>query len=348
MNDIFGRKADHLDLSATGDVGFRKTTLLECVELVHDAVPELDFDEIELGCRFLGKPLRAPILIAAMTGGTERARAINLAIAEVAEELGLGFGLGSQRAMAQDPEATASYEVRSVAPTTVVLGNIGGVQATKTPLSELETLVLSVGADALCIHLNPAMELMQAEGDRCFRGVMDTIERLTREFSHPIVVKETGCGISASTARRLFACGVRHVDVSGAGGTSWVAVEAERGDDERRRIGETFREWGIPTAPSVAFCARCGFDSVVATGGIATGLDVARAITLGATVAGIARPLLIAFEHGGKAAVRQYLLRVETELRMAMLLCGARNMGELKTASRLLRAPLAEWLTVLA
>jgi isopentenyl-diphosphate Delta-isomerase len=346
MNDIFGRKADHLDLAARGDVAFRKSTLLECVELVHDALPELDFDDIDLGCEMLGKRLQAPIIIAAMTGGTERAKRINLELAEVAEELGLGFGLGSQRAMLQEPSATSSFQVRAVAPTALVLGNIGGVQAMQMQPSALAALVDGIGADALCIHLNPAMELIQVDGDRKFRGVLAQIGRLVRELPCPILVKETGCGMSASVASRLHGAGVRHVDVSGAGGTSWVAVEAERSFEARRAIGETFREWGIPTAVTVASCAKSGFQTIVATGGISSGLDAARAIALGATVVGMARPLLIAFENGGKLAVRNTLLRVQTELRIAMLLCGAVNLAAMRSAPRILREPLNEWLKV--
>jgi isopentenyl-diphosphate Delta-isomerase len=346
MSDILGRKADHLELAATGDVAFRKTTLLECVEFLHDAIPELDFDEIEVGCDLFGKRLRAPILIAAMTGGTERASRINMALAEVAEDLGLGFGLGSQRAMFVDTKVAASYQVRAAAPTTLVLGNIGGVQAMHMQLDELRNLVGAVEADGLCIHLNVAMELIQAEGDRKFRGILANIQRLVRELPLPVIVKETGCGFSVCAASRLRACGVRHVDVSGAGGTSWVAVEMERASPHRRSIGGTFREWGIPTAATVAFCAGSGFDTVIATGGISTGLDVARAIALGAGIVGIARPVLIAFEEGGTSAVRDYLLRIEAELRIAMLLCGAKDLVALRSAPRLLRSPLAEWLKV--
>ncbi|HMA96511.1 MAG TPA: type 2 isopentenyl-diphosphate Delta-isomerase [Polyangiaceae bacterium] len=347
MSELLGRKADHLDLAARGDVSFRRTTLLECVELLHDALPELDFDDIDLGCDLLGKRLRAPILIAAMTGGTERARAINMALAEVAEDLGLGIGLGSQRAMVEDAEVKATFQIRDAAPTALILGNIGGVQAMKMTLGEVEALAQAVDADALCVHLNPAMELIQAEGDRKFSGVLASIQRLVQGLSRPVVVKETGCGISPRVVERLRLCGARHVDVSGAGGTSWVAVETERATERRRGIGETFREWGVPTAPSVAFCAASGgFESIIATGGVANGLDIARAIALGANAAGIARPVLVALESGGPRAVRDLLLQVQTELRIAMLLCGASNLAALRQAPRLLRAPLTEWLGV--
>jgi isopentenyl-diphosphate delta-isomerase len=348
MRDIAGRKADHLDLTATEDVGYRRTALLECVELVHNALPELDYADLALDTRLFGKTLKAPIFIAAMTGGTERARAINEGLAELAEEYGYGFGLGSQRPMLSDRSTIRTYAMRHVAPNTVILGNIGGVQAAGLAVEEVRELVSSIGADALCVHLNPAMEMVQSEGDRNFRGVLDAVERLVKGLAVPVIVKETGSGISAGVARRLREVGVRHVDVSGAGGTSWVAVETERATPTRRGLGETFREWGIPTAATVAYAVREGFDTVIATGGINNGLQIAQALALGATAAGIARPILIAYERGGQAEVRRYLERIELELRMAMLLVGARTPTELAEAPRLIHGPLAAWLSLSA
>ncbi len=344
MADISSRKADHLDLATRGDVGFRRTTtLFECVRLVHDALPELDFDSIDLTTRILGKRLKAPLLIAAMTGGTERAREINRELSSIAEERGYAFGLGSQRAMQKKKQAAASYQVRDVAPSMLLLGNIGVVQATKMSTDEVAALVTEVGADALCVHLNPAMELVQKEGDRDFRGALDTLGRLSRELAVPVVAKETGSGLSPDVARRLFAAGVRHVDVSGAGGTSWVAVETERASEERRGLGEAFREWGIPTAASVALVAPFGFDTVFATGGVSTGLDVAKAIALGASAGGIARRVLQALDQGGRDGAMAMLDQVETELRMAMLLVGAGNVAQLRDKPKLLLGELGEW-----
>jgi isopentenyl-diphosphate delta-isomerase len=344
-DEVSRRKTDHLELALHGPVGFEQTTtLLECVTLLHDSLPELALAEVELGVRWLGKPLRAPLLIAAMTGGTDRACGINRELAAIAERRGYAFGLGSQRPMLEVPERISSFDVRSVAPTALVLGNIGGVQAARTELGRLQELVGSIGADALCVHLNPAQEVAQPGGDADFRGVLDCLGRLTEELGVPVIAKETGCGISPSVARRLRSVGVRHVDVSGAGGTSWVAVEAERAEASQRALGDRFREWGIPTAAAVAFCASEGFESVVASGGIAHGLDAARALSLGATVAGAARPVLQALERGGPAGAEAYLELMERELRTAMLLTASARVADLRRAGRFIAEPLRSWL----
>jgi isopentenyl-diphosphate delta-isomerase len=344
MADISSRKDDHLDLATHGDVGFRRTTtLFECVRLVHNALPELDFESLDLSVRILGKRLKAPLLIAGMTGGTDRARDINRELASIAEERGYAFGLGSQRAMLKRKQTASSYQVRDVAPNVLLLGNIGVVQAAKMSTDELAALVGEVGADALCVHLNPAMELVQKEGDRDFRGGLDTLARLSRELPVPVVAKETGSGLSPDVARRLAGAGVRHVDVSGAGGTSWVAVETERASAERRGLGEAFREWGIPTAASVALVEPFGFDTVFATGGVSTGLEVAKAIVLGASAGGIARRVLQALDQGGRDGALSMLDQVETELRMAMLLVGAADVATLRTRPRLLLGELHAW-----
>lgn len=345
MSDIGRRKADHLELAATGDVGFHgKSTLLSCVELLHDALPELHVDELDTSLTLLGKRLRAPIVIAAMTGGTDEAGDVNRALAAVAEARGLAFGLGSQRAMHVDPGRAPSFDVRGAAPTTLLLGNVGVVQAAAMTTAEARALLDAVGADALCVHLNPAMEIVQPGGDRDFRRGLDTLARLSSELGAPVVAKETGCGLSRRVAERLRAAGVRHVDVSGAGGTSWVAVETHRAAPGARQLGEALWDWGIPTAASVAMVSGAGLDTVIATGGVATGLDVARAIALGAHAAGIARPTLQALRAGGEAAVHALLARVEAELRAAMLLTGSRDLAALRGAPRVVRGELRDWL----
>jgi isopentenyl-diphosphate Delta-isomerase len=217
---------------------------------------------------------------------------------------------------------------------------------------DVRQLVGEVGADALCVHLNPAMELVQPGGDRDFKGGLETIQRLVQELGVPVVVKETGCGLSPAVGRRLRQAGVSRVDVSGAGGTSWVGVETKRaasvGDERARSLGEAFWDWGIPTAASVALLAPLGFEAIIATGGVATGLDVARAIALGAAAAGMARPVLRALHAGGRAEAGALLDGVEAELRAAMLLTGCANVSALRTAPRVLGGALAAWVSQLS
>ena len=346
MADISRRKDDHLDLATSGDVGFKQTTtLLEHVRLVHDALPELSLDDIDTSLEVMGKRLRAPILIAGMTGGSDRAERINKELAAIAEERGYAFGLGSQRAMHKHPGKSHTYAVRDVAPSTLLLGNLGIVQAGQMSNAEVQALVSTTGADALCIHLNPAMELVQEEGDRDFRGGLATLQRLLG-LGLPIVVKETGCGLSGQVARRVRQLGIEHVDVSGAGGTSWVAVETQRASAERKPLGHTFWEWGIPTAASVALCAPHGFRTIFATGGIGSGLEIAKAIALGASAGGIARKALQALEQTGKAGALAFFDQIESELRATMLLTGCQNLRALSKAPRLITGELRDWLSL--
>ncbi len=348
MTDIGQRKRDHLDLCATGDVGFRgTTTLLECVRLVHDALPEQALDDVDLTVTVLGKRLRAPILIAAMTGGTDEAAAINRTLAALAESRGYGFGVGSQRAMRRDAGVQWTYAVREVAPTTLVLGNVGMVQARELSTEAVRSLAEAIGADGLCVHLNPAMELVQPGGDRDFGSGSEVFQRLVEGLGLPVVAKETGNGISPAAARKLGAVGVRHVDVSGAGGTSWVGVETLRATEGARRLGEALWDWGIPTAASVALCAPMGFETVIATGGIATGMDAARALALGAHACGIARPVLKALKAEGKEGAERFLDDVERELRAVMLLTGSRDVSTLRRAPRVIVGELERWVAQL-
>jgi len=225
----------------------------------------------------------------------------------------------------------------------LLLGNVGVVQARDYGTDVLAKLVADIGADALCVHMNPAMELVQPGGDRDFRGGVATYERLVKELPVPVVAKETGNGMSAETAAKLYAAGVRTVDVSGAGGTSWVGVETLRAEGAKRELGELLWDWGIPTAASVGLSVREGL-GVIATGGIRTGLDVARAVALGATAAGIARNVYQALERGGPEGAEAFLDGVEEQLRAVMLLTGSRTLEELRAAPKMLGPELQGWL----
>jgi isopentenyl-diphosphate delta-isomerase len=344
MADIKQRKVDHLELCATDEVAFRgRTTLFECVQLVHQSLPELHYDDVDTSITLLGKKLRAPLLIAAMTGGSEPSAEVNRELSSIAEARGYGFGLGSQRAMQRAPETAWTYEVRKHAKSTLLLGNVGVVQAREMGIDVVARLVSEIGADALCVHLNPAMELIQPGGDRDFRGCLDVLGKLVRELKVPVVAKETGNGISARAAAQIRQVGVQTVDVSGAGGTSWVGVEALRASPSERALGEALWDWGVPTAASVVYSVRAGLVPI-ATGGIRTGLDVARALALGARAAGIARPVLQALKAGGRAGAEAFLDGVERELRAVMLLCGARNVSEMQRAERVLTGELKDWI----
>lgn len=342
--DISQRKKDHLALCAGPNVAFRdKGTLLDQVELVHCALPEMHADEVDSSITLLGKRLAAPVIVAAMTGGTDVAAAINRDLARAADELQLGFGLGSQRAMFERPDTAWTFQVREAAPSVLLLGNLGMVQARSMSTAQIQDLCGQVGADALCIHLNPAMEIVQPGGDRDFTGGLDVLARLVAELPIPVVAKETGCGLSRAMGERIVQAGVRTVDVSGAGGTSWVAVEEHRAvDPDWKAVANELWDWGIPTAASVLQLQGLPLD-VIATGGVRTGLDAARAVALGASAAGMAAEVLRAHKAGGYEGAKQFLQRVIMTVRSVMLLTGCRTVDEFRRVPTLLGPALARW-----
>lgn len=346
---IAKRKADHLEVAASGRAEFAKSTLLEHVHLVHQALPELALDQIDLGTELVGKRLRIPLLITGMTGGTAEAAAVNQDLARAAQAAGVALGVGSQRAMDEHPELAASYQVRDVAPDVVLLGNVGAVQALAMGPARVVELAKRIGADALAIHLNPAQELIQEAGDRDFRGVRDAIARIVEHSPVPIVVKETGCGLSVEAARSLAQIGVTTVDVAGAGGTSWVAVEAMRAAEGSgaASLGAELWDWGLPTAVSVVACVRAQL-AVIASGGIRTGYDIARALALGARLGGMAAPMLRAQRAGGEAAVAALIDQIAKAIRSVCLLTGCGKAADLARVPRHLGAPLRAFLDDLA
>ncbi len=343
---IARRKADHLEVAASGEADFaERTTLLEHVHLVHQALPELAADELELDVELCGHRLAAPVMVTGMTGGTATAARINREVATAAAAAGLAMGVGSQRAMAEHPELLATFRVKDVAPGVVLIGNLGVVQAKALGTARVIELVKQIEADALAIHLNPGQELIQADGDRDFRGAVDTIARLVDALPVPVIVKETGCGLSAQAAARLKFVGVTTVDVAGAGGTSWVAVEARRAAEgsRARALGTELWDWGVPTAVATVACASHGL-TTIASGGLRSGLDVARALALGAALGGLAAPVLRAQRAGGVEAIGELLAGVIASVRAVMLLTGSRRVADLRAAPRHLGAPLRGWL----
>lgn len=341
MHDISARKASHLDLCATDDVAFSdKSTLFEAVHLIHDALADLDIDAIDVSTEVLGKELAAPVVIAAMTGGVQRAEHVNRQLAEVAEAHGLGFGFGSMRPLLEG--IALGYQVRDVAPTIPLFGNLGVVQARTATDQQLLDLVGTTGIDALAVHLNPAQEVVQDGGDTDFRGGVETFARLVEMLPVPVFAKETGCGMSHAVALRLQQVGVEWVDVGGAGGTSWVGVETLRARASTERLGRLFWDWGIPTAASVVQVAPTGM-GIIATGGVKNGLDIAKALALGASAAGLARPFLQALNAGGPEQVGTFAKELIHELRVAMLLTGAPDVPSLRSLPRHLDPQLQRW-----
>jgi isopentenyl-diphosphate delta-isomerase len=290
------RKADHLRICLDADVQCQATTNgLERYRFNHCCLPDLNRSEIRLQTLFLGKSLGAPLLISSMTGGTELARTINYRLAAVAQRYGLAMGVGSQRIALEDPQLATTFAVRQVAPDILLFANLGAVQLNyQCGLEECLRIVDLLEADALILHLNPLQECVQTKGDTDFRGLLAKIATLCQTLSVPVLVKEVGNGISATMAQKLLDAGVVAIDVAGAGGTSWAKVESERATDAVQRcLGETFADWGLPTAECITAIRAIAPDiPLIASGGLRNGLEVAKAIALGADIAGLAWPFL--------------------------------------------------------
>jgi len=353
VEDIPTRKADHIDITTGRAVTPEVSAGWDDVHLVHRALPEIDLPDVDLGVDFCGRRLRAPLLIAGMTGGHPRAEAINALLAQVAQEFGLAIGVGSQRAAVRRPDLLPTYRVaRDVAPDAFVIANVGAPQLVDQPdepaltLDQIAQLVGVMRADALAIHLNYLQEVVQPEGDTRAAGCLEAIRRVAAAMPVPVIAKETGAGISRSQAKALVDAGVAAVDVGGAGGTSFALVEAFRAEDRglgsAQRLGELLGSWGIPTPVSVAQCAGLGVP-VIATGGVRSGLDAAKAIALGAGLVGIARPFMSAALEGADA-LHAYVTEFLATLRAVLFLTGSRTPGELQERERVVLGRTAEWL----
>lgn len=327
------RKLDHLRICLDKDPQFTKLTAgLERYHFVHQALPEIALAEVQLSCRLLGKVLRAPLIISSMTGGTQEAKAINLNLAEAAQQLGVAMGVGSLRAALEDPSLAHTYQVRRVAPDILLLANLGAVQLNyEYDPEDCYRAVEMIDADALILHLNPLQECLQRDGNTDFSSLLARIEEVCYQLQVPVVVKEVGWGISDRVAEMLAGAGVAAIDVAGAGGTSWSEVEGHRASEEKwDRVAQAFAEWGIPTAESIRM-VRQGAPgmTIIGSGGIRSGLDVAKVIALGADAAGMAVPFLEPATVGS-SAVRAKLEELVTQLRIAMFCVGITDVEQLK------------------
>ena len=328
------RKKQHLELCLdTESVTSSLSTGLDRYRFIHNALPELDLDEIDVGTTFLGKKLKAPILISSMTGGFDLARKVNRNLAAAAQELGIAMGVGSQRVALEEPSAAASFQVRDIAPDILLLGNLGAVQLNYGyGLEQCRRAVAMIGADALILHLNVLQEAVQPEGNRNFKGLTEKIAALCRDLEVPIVAKEVGNGISVEVARRLQRAGVKAIDVAGRGGTSWSAVEARRAAQHGNPADRTFTDWGIPTEEALVSVRQALPDMpLIASGGIRTGVDFAKSIALGADMAALGQPLLAAALESS-AKVVEFIAGIIHELKVSMLCVGAANLAALRNA----------------
>jgi|LSQX01.2.fsa_nt_gb isopentenyl-diphosphate delta-isomerase len=322
------RKKEHLDICCNENIVAGRSGF-DDVRLIHNALPECNMDAVDLSVRFLHHQLKAPIFIAAMTGGHPDTKQVNATLATAAEEFGLAMGVGSQRAALENPEMEDSFTiVRERAPHAFLCGNLGIVQLRDKGLEWADKAVEMIDAQALCIHLNPLQEAIQPEGDHDSVGCLEALRELCSSCRYPVIVKETGCGISWESARQIFAAGASAVDVGGLGGTSWAAVEQFRAENPMQRaLGMHFADWGIPTAVSVSEAVRAG-GPVIATGGLNSGTDIAKAMALGASMGGMALALLQPAMNGYES-LSEKIKQIQTEIRVSCYLTGSRNPSEL-------------------
>lgn len=325
---ISSRKDAHLDIAAKKDVQYEKSGGFDDVMLAHCALPEADLAKVDTSVEFLGKKLSAPILITGMTGGTPRGGQINRKLAEAAEKEKIAMGLGSQRAMLKDKAAAEFFRVKKICPSVPLIGNIGAVQLREYTPKQIEGMCSDIEADALNLHLNPLQEAIQPEGDTDFSGVLGKIKELCDTLKLPVIAKETGAGITAPIAKLLFDARCQYVEVSGSGGTSWSKVEYERGG---RLPG--FENWGFPTVAAVAEVAPLG--KTIASGGVRSGIDIAKSIALGAKLGGAAMPFFNAENPAKLAALWR------EQIRTSAFLCGCKNMDELAQASAIVKGETA-------
>ncbi len=345
-NETGKRKEDHIRI-CLGNKAQAKTATsgFEDIQLIHRALPEVNKEKIKLSTTFLGKKFNAPIIVGAMTGGTEQATQINSSIAQAVEKLGLGMGVGSQRAAIENQKLEHTYAIaRKMAPNAFLIANIGGVQLVHGyGLKEVKKVVEMINADAVAIHLNALQEAVQPEGQTNFKGVLAKIAEIAGALDTPVIVKETGAGISAEDAKALENAGVKSIDVGGVGGTSFAAVEYYRSTATANLSGEAFWDWGIPTVVSLIETVQTVKLPVIASGGLRCGTDIAKALALNASLASISQPILQTAVKSAKETEEKLSSLIE-ELRNAMFLVGAEKIEDLPKISIVITGKTGEWL----
>ena len=330
--EIGRRKEHHLDICLDDerypDPALRGSSL-EQVQLLHEALPELDGAAVDTAQPFLRATLRLPLMISCMTGGSGRGRSANRALAAAAQQAGIAVGVGSIRPLLHDPATFADFHVKPLAPDVPVLANLGAVQLRDLDGGVLRGLLRRLEVQGLVVHLNAGQELFQPGGDRDFRGLFAAIERVVGECGLPVLVKETGFGIRPGLVRGLLGCGVRYVDLAGAGGTNWVQVEGRRLPGEQPESADRFADWGLPTGVLLALLGDVA-GNVIASGGLRHGVHLAKAVAMGAACGAMALPFIRAVMADGSAGAVALIERIEHELRTAMTLCGAASLAELR------------------
>lgn len=329
--NISNRKKDHIRINLEENVKSGMTTGLENYRLIHQALPEISLNEVDLSQQLFGKILSVPLLVSSMTGGTDRAGQINHILALAAQEVGCCMGVGSQRAAIEDPSLEETYKLRKYAPDILLFANLGAVQLNYGfGIDQCKKAVDMIEANALILHLNPLQEALQPEGDWNFHNLVDKIRRIKRELHVPLIVKEVGWGISKETAQQLSDVGVDGVDVAGSGGTSWSQVEMHRLDDPyKAQTAGAFIDWGIPTAESIQNAREVNSDwNVFASGGLQNGIDIAKSIALGANLGGMAGIFLRAADKSVEETVSLMKMIVE-QIQIAMFASGSRSLKDL-------------------
>lgn len=322
------RKTDHIKINLEEDVQSHLTTGLEKLFFLHEALPDLDLDEVDTSIQIFSKTLSAPLLISSMTGGTEEAQRINTNLAIAAEQAQIAVGVGSQRAAIEKPELTATFQLRQSAPSILLFANLGAVQLNYGyGIEQVQKAVDMIEADALILHLNALQEAVQPEGDTRFSGLLPKIEEICKQIPVPVIAKEVGWGISGKTAKRLADVGVRVIDIAGAGGTSWSQVEMHRATSPAlARLAGSFVNWGIPTAKSIQMVKESVPDNILifASGGLRSGIDAAKCMALGASLAGMASPYLKAASDSAEA-VTETIQEIVQQMKVCMFAAGVKN-----------------------